>query len=542
MALRELLTVSEKHMIEEYIDEYASDYSRRTVDADYILREWASAKGQYLARVFSGKLILSKEISYKKSPDVLSNELWDKCCNQWSNGKDQAAYDFYRNFRRVMIEEPVYFDRNIEYCLDSLINTYALATNTYNYHDFELDLPNGKKLKVNKGARCTRIIGKIADAFNIEGYEAFRLAHSQVLNQKALKGELCLSIHPMDYMTMSDNECDWESCMSWINRGCYRQGTVEMMNSPMVVVAYLRAKNDMNVCGYTWNSKKWRELFIVTPDVICNVKGYPYRSDELAKTVMGWLKELVEGVGFSSYDAKPVQFDNGNRYNHPHKEDAFLTLSMYTNFMYNDFDCEHWVYFGSNIPEGRVDINYSGASECMTCGRTGIYLDDGEEENLCCEGCEPSYRCAECGDRIHGDDYYEVDGDIVCSYCYDEHTFEDTITGKLHMNYHRLRLSPFVMVDGKPRVFSEYYIDIHEELYNEDFIDKYFKNSGARAKYVSWHWSHYQCVDIADLNEEGAKLFDVPITEQGIKKFMKETWWCSCSDDGNIDISDIYLF
>ena len=37
--------------------------------------------------------------------------------------------------------------------------------------------------------------------------------------------------------------------MSWADYGCYRQGTVEMMNSPLMVVAYLTAEEPMHMPG-----------------------------------------------------------------------------------------------------------------------------------------------------------------------------------------------------------------------------------------------------------------------------------------------------
>ena len=49
------------------------------------------------------------------------------------------------------------------------------------------------------------------------------------------------------------------------DEGSYRLGTVEMMNSPMVICAYLSGKNQMDINGvYEWNSKKWRAWAIVS--------------------------------------------------------------------------------------------------------------------------------------------------------------------------------------------------------------------------------------------------------------------------------------
>jgi hypothetical protein len=108
---------------------------------------------------------------------------------------------------------------------------------------------DGSKVTITLGMKFMKALGKVVEAYNLdqEMFEEFRIAHSQILNDKKLSGRLCLSIHPLDYMTMSDNESDWGSCMSWREGGCYRRGTVEMMTSPVVVVAYLKSEIDMNL-------------------------------------------------------------------------------------------------------------------------------------------------------------------------------------------------------------------------------------------------------------------------------------------------------
>ena len=61
--------------------------------------------------------------------------------------------------------------------------------------------------------------------------------------------------------------------MSWFEKGEYRQGTVEMMNSECVVVAYLESTTNMTIRDGEWNSKRWRELFVVDENVLANGAG-----------------------------------------------------------------------------------------------------------------------------------------------------------------------------------------------------------------------------------------------------------------------------
>ena len=190
-----------------------------------------------------------------------------------------------------------YYRTNEYYNLKRLVDFTELAANVYEGETCELTVDLEKPIKVQHGCKNTRVLGKIADAYKLPHFEDFRLVHSQVLNQKKLNGIMCLSIHPLDYMTMSDNNCNWESCMNWYSHGDYRIGTIEMMNSPMVVEAYLEADHPyypIDNRSWTWSNKRWRCLYIVHPDIITEIKQYPYHNEFLSKEVLGWLKELAQ--------------------------------------------------------------------------------------------------------------------------------------------------------------------------------------------------------------------------------------------------------
>ena len=86
--------------------------------------------------------------------------------------------------------------------------------------------------------------------FNIDGCEEFRIKHSQILNQKELVGNINLSIHPMDFWTLSDNDCGWSSCMSWMENDCYPYNNMSLTETVLKWIKEL-AKTNMN-----WEYKK----------------------------------------------------------------------------------------------------------------------------------------------------------------------------------------------------------------------------------------------------------------------------------------------
>lgn len=236
---------------------------------------------------------------------------------------------------------------------------------------------------------------------------------------KVMNSEITLSIHPLDFMTMSDNASNWSSCMSWNNFGSYRCGTVEMMNSASIVIAYSTAKESMDLFDdnkeYKWNNKTWRELFIVTKDFIYPIKGYPYQNVEFEKFIMDKIAELgKKNCGFE------------------YQEDFYENMSpdFHTENMYND------TKFRSNTMIGKInialtkeeingiDFNYSGNFVSSISGEI-TFLDPDYETELLADADGnyfPYYKCPCCGEvvtynKISWSDY---EGEYVCDNCYEE--------------------------------------------------------------------------------------------------------------------------
>jgi hypothetical protein len=277
-----------------------------------------------------------------------------------------------------------------------------------------------------------KFLAKMAEAYCIEGFEEFRIAHSRVLNQKRFQGTLCVSIHPLDYMTMSDNDCNWDSCMSWQKPGEYRMGTVETMNSKNIIVAYLKSNDDMKISAeHTWNNKRWRELFIVQPELVTGIKGYPYCDKMLEDEVFTMLLELQqENMKEWEWDSTPTTVSNSDAL--PLQNSCPLKLYIHHNIMYNDFSGHHKSYIGKKMYEYAnkfdvqfnpcyFDISLSGPTVCMCCGEDWTHrYQDFNTEYVMCPHCAGEYTCQECGEYICSDDliYFSDDEDaIICRWC-----------------------------------------------------------------------------------------------------------------------------
>lgn len=297
--------------------------------------------------------------------------------------------------------------------------------------------------------------------------------------------------------------------MSWQEDGCYKQGTVEMMNSPMVIVAYITSSEDMSMPGrnpetglfdYTWNSKKWRELFIVNPHMIGNIKAYPYRNNALTKEVLIWLKELAEKVNLGVYTKDIINYDTYERFTIP-EFNLNTIIHPYTGQMYNDFTRNQFAFFAPTIPS-LYEFSYSGPSQCMSCGKINPYLE--HEGRLVGECCEMVYRCEYCDDVYYDEDcMYEIDGTYLCEYCYNERTCEDSINGELHLKDNLAEIW-LLSEDGK-HYSSCVPIFIHCDNYNEEILKEYFKK--IYKIQVHAYYNTRVMIRESDLTEAGKELF-----------------------------------
>lgn len=435
----EALTKEDKDKIDAYVRWYApagdEEFNEdKRASLEVLLSPWDKAK-KNLFEMFGKELILTKDYSYSEREELLVRKLRDTTSwNHFTHDLDGVCYlvdsnnkiiwhcPDNNNRRRLYYGSPFYFSS--EDCIKNTLETPYIFTY------------NGKKYSFPAGTKYMKFLGKLADIFDADyptynlksQFEKFRLEHSMILNNAKQRGKLCLSIHPLDYMTMSDNESNWESCMSWMNNGCYRQGTVEMMNSSTVVIAYLAGSTPMHFGNYEWDNKKWRQLFVINEHIITPVKPYPYIDEELTKQCLEWLNELSGNL----YSKDNYLFGDGeNRYLN------YYRLAPNANLMYNDFSsCSHLTKIKLPVPEkreGKVirwSFNYSGESECMCCGSTTNAYD--ADSLFCCE-CSESTRyehCCCCGARIDPDydEYFcDDDGDYYCCDCRDDNFTWDEV-------------------------------------------------------------------------------------------------------------------
>lgn len=434
--LFEKLTGEEKEMIsflrENYQNRIDDGFLRGTfVSNETFLRYWENAKAP-LAKAFGDNLIIRKPIQSV----IDDQELHDKMSHlTWTDEFKRLrsyVFDLWRrnnqdNWSRRYLKDTI--DNVIEISLEEVCRYYvfyvdAWITNKYDGPTCEISVGSGKVIKLVHGCKLMKTLGRFAKECGcFDEFEYLRLRQSQILNEANIRANLCLSIHPLDFMTASFNENDWRSCMCWED-GEFRRGVIEMMNSPMVVVAYLEsASNSLHLCDdLKWNSKRWREFFIVRPDMLSGIKGYPYWNRNLEDETLNWLRQLFAPFfnveycdNIKVWETRHTIIDLGNDV----KADVRMECGP---AMYNDFyegNDYHSIFVKGLKTDKRLYINYSGESECVCCGEVDRSFNS--EGDLCCDSCVETYYCDKCGCAITDEnDMYELNGRHYCRYCYEQ--------------------------------------------------------------------------------------------------------------------------
>ena len=147
-------------------------------------------------------------------------------------------------------------------------------------------MEDGKKIKAG-----TKII-KSFKYFDINPalLEDIQNEASRIIQEDCIEGYLCFSVHPLDFLSVSETTHKWRSCHAL--DGEHRSGNVSYMMDKCTFIAYLRSENtSMKLPNFPdsvpWNSKKWRTLMYISDDrsMLMVGKQYPFSSDVGIKEV-----------------------------------------------------------------------------------------------------------------------------------------------------------------------------------------------------------------------------------------------------------------
>lgn len=278
---------------------------------------------------------------------------------------------------------------------------------------------------------------------------------SKYIQKDKIKGTLYLSIHPLDYLSLSETNHGWRSCHAL--DGEYCAGNLEYMTDPSTIVCYLVTEDKDEVLPHfpedvPWNSKAWRVLMHVdkTLNAVWLNKPYPYSNENLDNAIA---RKLCDINVTHSYYWRPTYrgfiqtptntaMQNGDYYlsDTPiallpdesfHKINKFFKLNDNRNFYFDILQSTSysfipkWMSNYSAEKAKKIKIPVGNRVHCVNCGCDKFYssssylckdcLIDLSEKN-----CADIGHCECCGQRMSSSNYWFDNNtdERLCENCY----------------------------------------------------------------------------------------------------------------------------
>ena len=338
--LLDYLTEKDNTLIENYMDLYGVS-KEEYVGNETWLKYWKENKPS-LFHLLGGNLIykvpyeaempvteLREKIYQLTSQHPFIESFYKKVEIDWTEPLEEHC-PLYKEIASNGVENQSR-DSIIRICstIGNLCCDYYLAQRSIGDSSFKIKHKNRKNtLQISKGMKPLRAMQAVLKYFDCfagdeelwEQFKDFETKYSMILNTSKIKCNVCFSIHPLDFMTSSDNANNWSSCMNWTDEdggGCYHVGTIEMMNSNNVICVYLDSStpfvfktecSEEDAENYTWNNKKWRQYFYCTKEIILSGKSYPYYSADVTMFALKTLRHLAKKNWGRTYEFGPEPY------------------------------------------------------------------------------------------------------------------------------------------------------------------------------------------------------------------------------------------
>lgn len=245
------------------------------INTKELFDKWLAAKRDFIES-FGDKLIV--ELPEKVTFDLTEHE------------KQKRIGDF------LTLVECTFDNAPLANFIDSQKEGFYRNEVLYEYNYEGKDIPKGMKLI--KAFKYFEDDPKVL--------EKIQNAASMIIQEDKVSGYLCLSVHPLDFISASENCHNWHSCHAL--DGDYRAGNISYMVDKSTIMCYMRAdKKDYILPNFPetvpWNSKKWRVWIYLSNnwDMMFVGRQYPFTSMTGLKFAKKQLIEPALNTLFSDF-------------------------------------------------------------------------------------------------------------------------------------------------------------------------------------------------------------------------------------------------
>lgn len=397
-----------------------------------VLNKWSINK-EKIYQLFGNKEIISHEVSELRNDEDDIQKFFDTF--------KENLFKYFNNLYLLNV-----FNKflNEAVGLEGFKNNKVL-------NDWEYEGRIGN-LKISKGMKFSKAIKYF---FTINGAKNELQNYYSTFSQKMYskkKGCIKLSIHPYDFLSISDNDRDWDSCHSIYN-GDYRVGNLNYMADGVTLVAYYITEDDNydrlndgfgNILS--WNSKVWRMLVHIKQEnnkifIVYN-KQYPYYSFQFLTEVDNMIQNLFQNKEFSPLKRYDEEKDSVCKqaiftcqYNDIKRPKTFCRYAPYS---YNLKDFCNFITIGEPVlclqcgeeiaietKEGTCDNCTIVENTCELCHREwdveDLYYLASDGIYICPDCLEEYYTyCEGCGEYIRKENIKYKNGKGYCKKCFEE--------------------------------------------------------------------------------------------------------------------------
>lgn len=410
---------------------------------------------------------VAEVIAHSQNIDIDCLHGLNQLIDDWQNNKKK----FYRNMGYNLIRksaEPVTFELDEKTRRERLANFISKVEDYYgnralatflddNFLDFyDNILQHDYTVNYDKTIKAGSKIIKSFKYF-VPEKDALRTIQdeaSMLIQENKITGYLCVSIHPLDYLSSSENTYKWRSCHAL--DGDYRAGNLDYMIDDSTVICYIEGAENEKLPNFPesvlWNSKKWRMLLHISSDrnLIFAGRQYPFESQTaLAILRQEFIPMLINERSAFISDWHNTILDSSN-FNFPAVEDAnthnwsftpgfrafipngipmvdnkVIRINKY-HYHYNDLlystIYEKPYYLWTCNCDATTELHIGGDLKCVCCGKEHPF----GSESMVCDDCYEKYvnkdimYCDCCERRIYPGEDYEIlahDGSIICHEC-----------------------------------------------------------------------------------------------------------------------------
>lgn len=391
-----------KQVLEVYSHPYTDD------NLDRAIFEWYKAKAPLIEFLEKNpnwdekNLRIETTVVEQRKVDIYQaidrmRRLLNECSNEWATvlhdiGRKVSEKTSEQTFEQIKDLYVEYCQAHYKYQLADIIRDYCVDLSEYTdsgyvkmvskktLEEFLETYPIYKRIHLHDGERLSKVLLrllKLAECDKVcSDFERQFAIISDLVNQKGIDMQYCISVHPVDYLLMSYGN-SWRSC-HMIDGGGWQNGAFSYMLDESTVEFYSYTK-DTGFKSPHMIPKVRRNMVMLSPNrkSILQSRLYPNNSEELRVQVRNFLQEqfalcLGEENNWTKLSRSTMDFietiDKSTHYK-DYENSEYRTVFQHSSIKRNAKDEQQIITVGA-IPF------------CLECGK-----ENPDEEYFSCWNC-----------------------------------------------------------------------------------------------------------------------------------------------------------